>query len=238
MRNTPALARREMLSLFASPLAYTLLTVFLLFGGLSFTAMTAEYKQAGRVVEGLNGLLSFLFLVITPLMTMRLLSEEYRSGNIEHLMTAPVTEWEVTLAKFLGAFALYAAMLAPTLAYPLILSALGKPDWGVVASAYAGLLLLGAEFLALGVLCSALTANQIVAALLAFLAQLALWLLGPISSALGRGFRAAALYASASEHFQPFLEGRIAFRDVFYFVSLTVFGLFLAVRALESRRWR
>ena len=238
MRNVPALARREMNTLFFSPLAYTILTILLLFSGLFFVTAATEYKEATKTVNALTGLLNFLFIVATPLLTMRLLSEEYRSGNIENLMTAPVTETEVILSKFLGALVLYGSILVSTLVYPVILSFLGRPDWGIIFTSYAGLLLMGFQFVALGVFCSSLTQNQIVAGILALVLQMGLWLLGPIGNGLSGPLRAVAQYASALDHLIPFLEGRIAFRDVLYFVSLGFFWLFLAVRVLESKRWR
>jgi len=238
MHNIPALARREMNALFCSPLAYVVLCVFLLLAGLIFSALLEQHRAVLPVTEGIMQLLNFLFLVATPLLTMRLLSEEYRSGNIENLMTAPVTDMEVILAKFLGALALYLFVLAPTLAYHVILALVGRPDWGVVLCAYAGLILMGFEFVALGTLTSALTSNQIIAAVLALIAQLSLWLLGMVGDAAHGPLRDALNYASILEHFRPFLLGRIAFRDVLYFLTLGGFWLFLAVRALESRRWR
>jgi len=238
MRNLPALTRREMNSLFCSPLAYVVLCIFLLFGGLMFSALLTHHKAATPVAEGTSQLLNFLFLVATPLLTMRLLSEEYRSGNIENLMTAPVTDTEVVVAKFLGALVLYLFVLAPTLVYHVILALLGRPDWGIVLAGYAGLLFMGFEFVALGTLASALTSNQIIAAVLALIVQLGLWLLGMVGEAVHGPLRDVLDYASLLEHFRPFLLGRIAFRDALYFLSLGAFWLFLAVRVLESRRWR
>lgn len=238
MRNIPALTRRELISLFLSPLAYTILTVFLVFSGIFFVKFVTDSKDANFSIGAVIGLLNFMFLVGTPLLTMRLLSEEYRSGNIENLMTAPVTDSEVIVAKFLGALILYAALLLPTLAYPVILSFLGKPDWGIVFSAYVGLLLMGCQFVALGVFCSSLTRNQIVAGALALILQLCLWMVGTVGDSLSGALGEICHYAAALDHLKPFLEGRIAFRDAFYFLSLCGFWLFLAVRSLESKRWR
>ncbi len=238
MRNVPALALREMNSLFFSPLIYTLLTALLIFAAFFFCAVVAEHGEATITVGALTRLLNFFFLVGTPMLTMRLLSEEYRSGNIECLMTAPVTDGEVVIAKFLGALVLYVCLLAPTLLFHFILEWLGSPDWGIVISAYVGLTLMGFQFVALGVFCSALTRNQIVAAMLALVLQLSLWLLGPVGESIPGHLGDLARYAGAVEHLNPFMEGRIAFRDVAYFLTLGCFWLFLAVRALESKRWR
>jgi ABC-2 type transport system permease protein len=156
-------------------------------------------------------------------------------------MTAPVTDGEVVLAKFLGAYALYVCLLAPTLMYPLLLEWVGEPDWGIVVATYAGLLLMGAQVVALGVFCSALTANQIVASVLAIVVMLGIWMIGPLGAALlpkVPRLVALALYAGAHGHFTSFISGRIAVRDVVYFASLTWLWLFLAVRVVESRRWR
>ena len=238
MRNIPALTRREMNSLFFSPLAYTILTIFLVFSAIFFYKFVTDSREATFSIGATIGLLNFMFLVGTPLLTMRLLSEEYRSGNIENLMTAPVSDAEVVIAKFLGTLLLYACLLIPTLAYPAILSFFGNPDWGIVFSSYVGLLLMGFQFVALGVFCSSLTRNQIVAGTLALILQLGLWLLGSFAQTTSGLWRDIFLYAGALDRLKPFLDGRIAFRDVFYFLSLGCFWLFLAVRSLESKRWR
>ena len=182
MRNVLAVARREINAAFLSLLAWTVLTIFLIFSGFFFWLFASRTHEAS--LEGTVGIISFFFLVATPLLTMRLLSEEYRSGTIETLMTAPVTEFQVILGKFIGALAFYGFMLAPTLAYAVILRVLGKPDIGVMFSSYLGLVAMGCEFIALGLFCSTLTHNQIVAAVFALVALLVLWVIGAVGDYL------------------------------------------------------
>ncbi len=236
MRNALAVARREINAAFLSLLAWTVLTVFLIFSGLFFWLIVSRTHEAS--LAGMVDITSFFFLVATPLLTMRLLSEEYRSGTIEMLMTAPVTEFQVILGKFLGALAFYGFMLAPTLAYVAILRVLGKPDFGVVFSSYLGLAAMGCEFIALGLFCSTLTHNQIVAAVFALVALLVLWVIGAIGDYLPPALRSSVEYLGTMQHLHGFSAGRVAFRDLFYFFSLTGFWLFLSVRVLESKRWR
>ena len=236
MRNALAVARREINAAFLSLLAWIVLTVFLIFSGFFFWLFASRTHEAS--LEGTIGIVSFFFLVATPLLTMRLLSEEYRSGTIETLMTAPVTEFQVVLGKFIGALAFYGFMLAPTLAYAAILLALGKPDVGVMFSSYLGLVAMGCEFIALGLFCSTLTRNQIVAAVFALVALLVLWVIGAVADYLPAALRASVEYLGTMQHLRAFSAGRVAFRDLFYFFSMTGFWLFLSVRVLESKRWR
>lgn len=236
MRKVPALTRREMNSFFVSPTGYIVLTIFLFFYGLFFYSSAAISQQAS--LEDLIEIVHLLCLVATPFLTMRLLSEEYSRGTIETLMTAPVTDAAVVAAKFLATLAFFALMLLPTLAYVVILCILGQPDFGSIVSGYLGLLLMGCNFIALGLFCSALTRNQIVAGVLALVLLLTISVLGYIGRTLGDPFRRVFEYAGSYDQLRPFFAGRIAFRNCFYFLSMTCFWLFLSVRALESRRWR
>jgi ABC-2 type transport system permease protein len=236
MRNVLAVARREINAAFLSLLAWIVLTIFLIFCGLFFWLFASRTHEAS--LEGTVGIISFFFLVAMPLLTMRLLSEEYRSGTIEALMTAPVTEFQVILGKFIGALAFYGFMLAPTLGYAAILLLLGKPDIGMMFSSYLGLAAMGCEFVALGLFCSTVTHNQIIAAVLGLVALLVLWVIGAVGDYLPAAFRTSVEYLGTMQHLNAFTAGRVAFRDLFYFFSMTVFWLFLSVRVLESKRWR
>ena len=189
-------------------------------------------------MSGTIAALLFLFLVATPFLTMRLLAEEYRSGTIETLMTAPISETAVILSKFLGTIVFYTFMLAPTLGYVVILCVLGDPDLGPIISAYIGLLLMGAHFIAIGLFCSAFTRSQIIAGIMALVILLTIWGLGEVSASMSGPFAPVVKYLGTWQHLRPFAYGRITFRDTFFFLSSTVFWLFLSVRVLESRRWR
>jgi len=236
MRKVPALAWREIASAFFSPMAYVVLTIFLFFSGFFFYLILGTTMKASMFDT--IGVISFLFLVATPLLTMRLLSEEYRSGTIETLMTAPVTDAEVILSKFLGAVAFFLCMLLPTLGYAIVLCKLGEPDLGPIVSAYVGLFLMGCLFIAVGIFCSALARSQIVAGVSALVILLVMWVLGEVGGYMTGPFAPLVAYVGTLEHLSPFSGGRVAFRDAFYFISMTCFWLFLAVRVLESKRWR
>jgi ABC-2 type transport system permease protein len=236
MRNTLAVARREINAAFLSLLAWTVLTIFLIFSGFCFWYIAYRTHEASLV--GTVNSISFLFLVAAPVLTMPLLSEEYRSGTIETLMTAPVTEFQVILGKFIGALTFYGFMLAPTLVYAIILRVLGKPDVGVIFSSYLGLAAMGCEFIALGLFCSTLTQHQLIAAVLGIVGLLILWIISLVADFMPAGLRSSISYLGMMQHLDAFSAGRVAFRDLFYFFSMTGFWLFLSVRVLESRRWR
>lgn len=236
MRKIPVLTWREMHAIFFSPIAYIVAALFLFFCSLFFYANLLDTQQAS--IEDLMLIVYFLLLVATPFLTMRLLSEEYSSGTIETLMTAAVTDSAVVVAKFLGCLAFYTVMLVPTLAYVATLCILGDPDIGSIVSGYVGLLLVGCNFIALGLFCSALTRSQIVAGVLALVLLLTIAVLGEMGKNLRYPFRLIFEYASSSEQLHSFSAGRISFSGCFYFISTTCFWLFLSVRVLESRRWR
>ena len=237
MRNVPALTWREINSAFFSPLAYVVLTLFLFFSGFFFYLIAESSREAS--MAGTIGIISFLFLVATPFLTMRLLSEEYRSGTIETLMTAPVTDLEVILGKFLGVFIFYVALLAATLVYVLLLFAYGAPDLGVILSGYLGMLLLGALYVAVGVFASSLTRHQLVAAIVG-IGLLSLFTLVIDAFAAWRGgtWRTVLGYMNILRQFGDFSKGMLDTKSIVFFITGTVFALFLAVKVVESRRWR
>lgn len=236
MRNIPALTWREINATFFSPLAYVVLTLYLFFSGFFFFLILETSKRAS--MTGLIGILTFLFLISIPLLTMRLISEEYRSGTIESLMTAPITDAEVILGKYFGAVIFFLFMLAPTLLYIAILKRVGDPDMGPILSSYVGLTLMGAMFIALGLFCSTLTHNQVVAGVLGIVSLLIIWVLGAVGENMSGDLAPIVRYIGTQQHVQSFSSGRIAFRDCFYFISFAAFWLFLSVRVLESKRWR
>ncbi len=239
MRNVPAITQREINSVFFSPLAYVVLTVFLFFTGILFFLILDDTTQASMSRFFWN--MYALFLMATPLLTMRLVSEELRSGTIESLMTAPVTDADVILGKYLGALAFFVFMLLPTLGYVAILTVLGEPDPGPIISAYVGLVLMGCNFIAIGTFCSTLSQNQVVAGVFALVILIIISLLGTAGEYMSGTFGAFAPileYIGFQQHLRSLTLGRIAFRDCFYFISTACLWLFLAVRVLESRRWR
>jgi ABC-2 type transport system permease protein len=236
MRTALTIARRELAAYFASPIAYMVAAAFLALSGYLFAVILITSRQAS--LSGLFFNVNVIMLFVAPLLTMRLLADEQSKGTLELLLTAPVRDWEVVLGKFLAALGLFAAMLVCTLLYPLLLWYVGgSPDVGPIVTGYLGLLLLAAAMLAVGTLTSALTENQIVAAVLAFGILLFLWLIdaaGNVASGAADVLRALSL----PSHYDDFARGAINLEDVVYYLSLTIGALFIATRALETRRYR
>ncbi len=236
MRNTLAIARREIQAYFVSPIAYVVAAAFLAIMGYFFAAVLYYTREA--TMRYTFGNMTTVLLFVAPVLTMRLLAEEQRMGTIELLLTSPVKDWEVVLGKFLGSLTLYAAMLGISLYFPLILTVLGNPDLGPILGGYVGLLFLGAALLSLGVLTSSLTQNQIVAAVLGVVLVVLLWLIGAVGDITGPPLSGVFDYLALSTHFFDFVKGVIDTKDILYYLSVTVAALFLATRVLETRRWR
>jgi ABC-2 type transport system permease protein len=255
MKGVWAVIRKELTVYFSTPIFYILGFFFLLLGGYFFYSNTVYYSllsfQGGQnpqvaavlnphqmVFRPLFGTLAIVFLMMVPLLTMRLLAEEKRSGTAELLFTYPLTDWAVILGKFWAALLIYAVLLLITLIYAAAFAAFASLDWGPILSSYLGLLLLGGACLSLGLFASSLTENQIIAAMAAFALLLLFWLIGWQqelgASGLGRVFAALSML----EHFENFIRGVIDTRDLVYYASFIFFFLFLTKRQLESRRWR
>jgi ABC-2 type transport system permease protein len=227
------LLAKETKALFFSPIAYAVIAVFLLLMGYSFTAFLFLNKTSTLVHLFFQA--AVLFLLIVPVLTMRQFAEERKAGTLELLLTAPVREIDIVLAKFLASMAVNASMLALTLTYAGVLQVYGKPDWGPIYSGYLGLVLFSAALVALGVTVSALTANQIVAAVVSLGLFLVLWTIDTLGSLLPYPFDNLVLSVSLLARFTPFATGAMYFSDVGFFVSLILLGLFLSVQALARR---
>ena len=252
MRNALAIAGKELRSYFASPIAFIIIGLFaLLFGFFfylylnAFIRSSAEMGMGGRgpninqqMIAGVLQNSAVIILFVMPMITMRTYSEEKRSGTIELLLTSPVTDLEIILGKFLGALALYAAMLAVTLLYIAILFVYGNPEWRPIVAGYLGLLLMGGSFISIGLLVSSLTRNQIVAGVLTFAVFLMLWIIGWMGESSGPRAREVVTYLSIVEHFNDFARGIIDTKHVIYYLSFITFGLFLTAKSVDSERWR
>jgi len=238
MRNVLAIMGKELHTYFVSPVAYVVTAGFLLIMGIffAFVVMQSPYSQ-NISLEPVLGSAPVILLLLAPALTMRLLAEETRSGTMELVLTSPVRDGEVILGKYLASLLFFLFMLALTLVYPLVLIRFGNPDRGVLVSSYVGAALFGAAFLAVGVLASALTQNQVVAAVISLATLLALWLID-IFASLTRGALADILnYLSIIARYNDFLRGVISSQNVIYYLSVIAVALFLATRALETRRW-
>lgn len=243
MHNMFAIARREISSYLVSPIAYLVMAAFLLISGLYFW-FTLTWMVAYRDVPTIRYTAEFMvvvFVFAAPLITMRLLAQERRMGTLELILTSPVKEWELVMGKFLAGFALYVLMILPTLFYPLTLEIFGNPDWGPVASSYLGLLLFGAVLISVGLLASALTENQIVAAVLGLAGNLLLWFFVGIPTydpGTSPRWVQVLRILDLRAHLDTFLSGALDTRDILYCLSMTAFLLFVTTRVLEARRWR
>jgi ABC-2 type transport system permease protein len=236
MRNVLTLFRREINASFFSPMAYIAATFFLFISGIYFYNILVLSREV--TLRYTLESVSFFLMSVTPLVTMRLFAEEKKSGTMEVLMTAPVSDLQVVLGKFLGAMGFLLAMLAPTGVYVFALSLVGDPDYGAIISAYVGMLLMGGLFASIGLFVSSLTSNQIVAAIVTFISLISLWIAGYLSLQTRWPLSAFLDYMGAAGHLDSFLKGVIDTRDVIYYLSLTAYFLFLSVRSLETRRWR
>ena len=254
MRNALAIANKEFRSYFASPIAYILIGLFaLLFGYffylflMMFVRQSEQMMQFGgggganvnqMMIRGLFQNTAVIILFVMPMITMRTYSEEKRSGTIELLLTSPLTDLEIIVGKFLGALALYGAMLIVTMLYMAILFRIGNPEWRPIVAGYLGLLLMGGCFLATGLFISSLTKNQIVAGFLTFATFLMLWIINWIGESSGPTTRDLVNYLSITEHFDDFSRGIIDTKHVVYYLSFITFGLFLTAKSVDSERWR
>ncbi len=236
MRNVSTIFQREIKSYFFSPIAYIVISVFLIASGFFFAGNLQFWKEAS--LKGSLDSIQFFLLLLTPLITMKLFSDETKSGTIETLMTSPVSDFDVVFGKFLAALSLYTVMILPTWIFVLFLSFFGNPDFGPIISSYIGLILMGGLFVSVGLLVSSLTDNQIVAAVIGIIALILLWVVGFLSS-YGEGwFYETLRYIGTFDHWESFTKGIVDTRDVIYYLSFTTLLLFITVRNVESRKWR
>ena len=238
MGNVATMARRELGAYFLSPIAYAVLGVFLFASGLAFGLGT--FKPGGEV--SLRVLFEFwmvlILVFVLPMLTMRLVSEELRTGTIETLMTAPISEIQVVLGKFLGEFAFYMVLLATLLLYPVLLAMYGSLDVTLLLCNYTGLVLLGALYIAASLFFSSCTKHQVIAVLMSF-AMLALMTFASHALALDmEGWpRVLMQQISVRTHFHEFVRGMLDTNHVVFFLTTTALFLFLTVKRLEMRRW-
>lgn len=235
MRNTLTITAREFKSYLASPMAYIVIGIFLALTGFFFGSSSATYSETS--ISGFLQIGSLLLLLLTAVLTMRLLAEERKLGTIELLLTAPVRESEIILGKFLGSLGIIAVMLVLTFYYPILLKVFGDPDIGPIATGYLGLFLLSCASLAIGIFASSLTSNQIVAAVVTGGILFGLWFLGSAADYLPRALGDVIGYFSLSNYFPDFITGIIDTRGIIYYLSVTALFLFLAIRSLENSRW-
>ena len=235
MKKVIPIFRQEIFAYFFSPVAYIVISVFLLITGWFFT--TDLFLSNDSSLRSVFGFIPFIFMFFIPAITMRLLSEERKSGTIELLFTMPISDIEIIIGKYLaGLFLLIVAVLF-TFPYAFTIMIIGKPDMGMLITGYIGLVLMGASYVAVGIFASTISSNQVVSFIIAFLIIFILWLINKFLMLMPPALVPFLEYLSIDYHYENINRGVIDSRDITYYLSLVVFMLSLAKISLESRKW-
>lgn len=234
-KHTGTIFRKEVRSYFNSAVAYVVIVVFLAIIGWFhssnlFLANVASLRLMFEIVPA-------VFLFVVPAITMRLLAEEKKSGTIELLSTKPLHAAEIILGKFLAAWALIGIALLPTLLYYITIASIGNIDNGPVIGGYIGLMLMAGLYVAVGLLASSLTDNQIVAFIVGFLFVFVLFMFDKVLLYVPEFLTSIVEYLGVDYHFSNVARGVIDSRDIVYFLSALGFSLYLCVISLERRKW-
>ena len=237
-RKVLAIARKETMTYFVSPIAYVVAAVFVSLTGYFFVDSMSSSPFPEATVEPYVGRAVFILALVGPLLTMRLLAEEQKLGTVELLLTSPVRDWEVVLGKFLASLVVFVSALALTLVYVGLLFWFGNPDPGPIFTAYVGLVLFGGGALAIGLFTSALTSNQIVAAVLSYGLLALLTVIHFAADSVGGVGGSVLREISMVLQFEDFTRGVLNLRGVVYYASIIVVFLFMATQSLEFRRWK
>lgn len=240
MKRAPVIARRELGSYFYSPVAYVAMFLFLMAAGYLFWRDFVPGQPAG--MRTIFDWMVWLLVFIVPVLCMGLLSQEWSTGTIESLMTAPIGETDVVIGKFLGALGFFVFLMVPTLLYVVLLKMYSTVDVGPIFSGYLGILLVGGLFVAIGLFCSSLTRSQVVAAVLA-VAILFLITIVPWAAMRAEGSTLGAMWRKVADQgvynrYADFSRGVIDTSHVVFFLAVTTVFLFLTIKVLESRRWK
>lgn len=257
MRNTLVIAGKELQGYFVQPVAYVVLTVFLLLAGWFFFALLRQFDEMvqliqmmgqqqqlqnmnlnTRVIDPLLHDLSIVLVIVMPALTMRVFAEEKRTGTYELLLTAPVRTGEIVAGKFIAAACFTLIIIGLAWIFPLILMVFGNPEVGVMFAGYLALALLAITFVAVGLFTSSLTQNQIIAAISSFGLLILLYVISWPAEAGGGVAWSLLKYLSLPDHFSTMVRGVIDSSDVVFFLSVTIVALFLTQRSVESARWR
>ena len=227
-RRVLPITKKELYSYFVSPVAYIVITVFLVISGYFFTMILLYGQQAE--LRGVIHNMSITLLFVGPIITMKLLAEEKKIGTIELLTTSPVSLTHIIIGKYLASLVLLLIITCITFEYPLFLLLYGKPDIGPMISAYLGFILLGSAFLSVGLFASSLTENQIVATVVGFGMLLMLWIIGWLGGFVGGWLGRVISSLSIFEHFDSFTRGVIDMADILYYISISFSFIFLTIR--------
>lgn len=258
IRNVGVIYAKEVKSFFSSFIAYAVIAVFLAITGYLFYNLLATFSimsfqaQANpmiarqynllnineTVVRPLFGNISMVLLLMMPLLTMRLLADEKKTGTMELFLTYPVNDSEMVVGKYLAALTVLFTLLVSTVTYPVLLYLWGDPEVMPIVTGYLGLFLLGAAFIALGLFTSSLTENQIVAASLSMGLLFFFWLMSYSAVLVSPGIGRVISYLAINEHLESLAKGVVDSEDIVYYLSFILLFLFLTLRAIESNRWR
>ncbi|MFO7156169.1 MAG: ABC transporter permease subunit [Pseudomonadota bacterium] len=262
MRSSIAIAKKEILLYFTTPIAYVAFFATSFIGAWFFLSFTSEFQrrtmqfmqfQAPQFLERMNLTemvaaplivnMGLVLAFVVPFLTMRLLAEERKQNTMELLMTAPIRSIDIVLGKYLAGLAILLVIVGIVAVFPLLLTIFGTSDagsaveWQTVSSGLLGFFLMGAAFLAIGLFISSLTDSQVVAALITFFVLLLTWVVSWKAGDLEGKAQQVMVYLSSVSHLVPFARGMVSLEDFVYFLSIIVLGLFLTHRSVESRRW-
>lgn len=231
-----ALIKKELSAYFASPIGYIFSAIFILVTG--YTFYTYVIVQAAADIVPIISMIYSISMILVPLLTMRLISEEKKQKTDQALVTAPMTITEIVLGKFLGAFILYALCASIVFLYSTVIAVYALPVWGITMGGYIGVLCLGAMLIAIGLFVSALTENQFIAAVVSYGGILMLVLLDSSMSGSTDPFMSSVYnYFSISLHFASFTDGLFSPFDVVYYLSFAFLFIFLTIRMIDKKRW-
>ena len=233
MRQIVHILNKELKDYFISPIAYIVISIFLLITGWFFFTTFFLYNQAD--LRNFFSLLPIIFSFVIPAITMRLFSEELNVGSYEILLTLPVTFTDIIIGKFLAGVIFVSVALIPTLSYPIFITFLGQLDWGPVMGGYIGAVLLGAALTAVGLFASSLTRNQIIAFIVGMMICFFLTLIDKMLFFFPESMLGIIGYLGADFHFKNIAKGIIDSRDILYFLSIIFFGLYGAHIAMQEK---
>ena len=235
MKKALPVFRRELSAYFFSPMAYIVISVFLLLTGWFFTS--EMFLSDDSSLRSVLGVIPFIFIFFVPAITMRLLSEEKKSGTIELLVTMPISDLEIVLGKYFAGLGLLVTALIFTFPFALTIMLLGDPDIGMLVCGYLGLILMGAAYVSIGVFASTISKNQVISFIIAFLIIFVLWLIDKFLMIIPSYLVPVLQFLSIDYHYMNISRGIIDSRDVVYYLSLVVFMISLSKLSLESRKW-
>lgn len=233
-KNPFIIMKKELMSYYSTPIAYIVISVFLVVTGWFFFSTFFIYSQAE--LREFFRLLPIIFAFVIPAITMRLFSEEKNTGSFEILMTLPVSVYDVVAGKLLASTVFVMIMMAPTLAYAVSAIIVGKPDYGPMIGGYIGAIFLGGAFSSIGIFSSSMSRNQIIAFIIGLILCLTLTLIDKFLFFLPDWALGFAGYLGADYHFRNIARGVIDSRDIIYFLSVIVISVMGTVQILEERR--